>query len=382
MTGRDGVEIMAGLNGEIRGMAWGKVMLFGEYAVLDGGPAILAATPQIAEASYKPFEQSHKLNLNYPEFKELLSQARQCKVTPLYLLQSYHWGMAVLGTTPNGDLIGVGASFPFVEEALKQVGAPAGFYSIDTTGFGLERAGKWQKMGIGSSGASTAALCDLFRLLPCEAQLDLGTSKQRFIFARNLHRKVQGGLGSGADVASSTFGGIICFKAHPNGLDHDPEIRAISDSLPRSWGLWRGGSQSTVKSLNKVKLWQETHPHDYKVHMDQISAVAQRALRCITAHQTDQQLWCHIVHEGAQTMRSLSNALGLSLWTERHEYWSTLLGRYGGVIKPTGAGGDDLTLFAAESIESEQACLAILKEDSERRGELLHHFLLSSDVKK
>jgi phosphomevalonate kinase len=373
---------MTGLNGEMRGMAWGKVMLFGEYAVLDGGPAILAATPQIAEATYEPLEQIDELSRYYPEFKELLFQARDCLITPQYLLQSYQWGMVVLGTRANGDVAGVGGSFPFVEEALKQVGAPAGLYSIDTTSFGLERAGRWQKMGIGSSSASTAALCDLFRMLPCDAQLDLQTSQKRFIFARNLHRKMQGGLGSGADVASSVFGGVICFKAHRNGLDHDPVIQVISDPLPSSWGLWQGGSQSTVSSLKKVRMWQQTHPHDYKVHMDQISAVAQRALSCITAHGTDQQLWCHIIRQGAQTMQSLSKTLGLSLWTEKHEHWSTLLDGYGGVIKPTGAGGDDLTLFAAESIEAEQACLAILKEDSERRGELLHHFLLSSDVKK
>jgi hypothetical protein len=48
----------------------------------------------------------------------------------------------------------------------------------------------------------------------------------------------------------------------------------------------------------------------------------------------------------------------------------------GGEIKPTGAGGDDLTLFSAISDLAADRCLKALEQDAHQRGEHIISFRL------
>ena len=82
------------------------------------------------------------------------------------------------------------------------------------------------------------------------------------------------------------------------------------------------------------------------------------------------------VERGADVIRSFGEEVGLNIWTPIHERWRLITNPLGGVIKPTGAGGDDLTLLASESAEAEKNCLRALHEDTLREGIALQVFRL------
>jgi mevalonate kinase len=144
--------------------------------------------------------------------------------------------------------------------------------------------------------------------------------------------------------------------------------------------LWKGGSFSTAQSLSQLKVWKQEHPNSYQKHISNLTQVSQQALhflRSETRSSATQKHWCELIQSGAQAMRLFSYDIALPLWTDTHEQWSQLIKDFGGVIKSTGAGGDDLTLFAAQDLNAEQRCLELMKAYCDKNNEPLFIFPLS-----
>ena len=129
----------------------GKLMVGGEYAVLDGGPALVLA-----------------VNIGV-----------SCETKPSATLRI---------DTPDGD-------DRFVRAALQHVRAPNAHYSFRNVGLETFTT----KPGLGGSAAATVA-----------AVLAGGGAGPE---AYEVHHAVQGS-GSGADVAASLYGGLIRFQAN------------------------------------------------------------------------------------------------------------------------------------------------------------------------
>ena len=127
----------------------GKLVLMGEYAVLDGAPALVLAVHRGVGCRVKPGGRSLRL------------------------------------TTPGDDL--------FVRAALTAVNAPGGQYHF----YDLEPLDLPGKPGFGGSAAATVAA------------VLAGGGRGPEAFA--VHREVQGG-GSGVDVAASLHGGLIRYQ--------------------------------------------------------------------------------------------------------------------------------------------------------------------------
>jgi phosphomevalonate kinase len=165
----------------------GKIVLSGEYAVLDGAPAIAMAVDRRAVASVSD-------NTN-----------DECRVV-------------TEGFESSGD-----ARYRIVEAVC---GArPAGRdFVLDTRAFVADG----RKLGIGSSAALTVALV---------AALQQG--RDIFHDALRAHRRFQGGAGSGVDVAAAVAGGLIEYRMQdcrverldwPEGL----VVRVIGTGVPAS----------------------------------------------------------------------------------------------------------------------------------------------------
>ena len=165
----------------------GKVVLSGEYAVLDGAPAVAMAVDRRAVASVSD------------------NAIDECRVV-------------TEGFESNGD-----ARYRIVEAVC---GArPAGRdFTLDTAAFIVDG----RKLGIGSSAALTVALV---------AALQQG--RDIFHDALQAHRRFQGGAGSGVDVAAAVTGGLIEYRMQdcrverldwPDGL----VVRVIGTGVPVS----------------------------------------------------------------------------------------------------------------------------------------------------
>lgn len=159
----------------------GKVVLSGEYAVLDGAPAIAMAVNRRASVSVT--EVDGELNrVTSPGFCDVEGQFRPTKN-----------GVEWLQGEEEFRLVNS------VWQAANVESASSRNIVIDTREF-IDGATR-RKTGIGSSAALTVALTAA-----------LSNRGDTAGIARRAHRDVQAGVGSGVDIACSVNGGLIEYR--------------------------------------------------------------------------------------------------------------------------------------------------------------------------
>jgi phosphomevalonate kinase len=85
-----------------------------------------------------------------------------------------------------------------------------------------------------------------------------------FPLALSAHRTVQGGLGSGYDVACSTFGGLGLFTG--GAL---PVYQRLAGTLPLSLSLERAPHPiATRGAIAQWRRWKQTCPGDWAEHLE------------------------------------------------------------------------------------------------------------------
>ena len=286
----------------------GKLFLCGEYAVLEGAPAILRAMPQQAEVSISPADAGALT---------LVSDTRRVYPLP-----------QALGETPLVDSVMASLSGQgLAADMLAHCAAGRLSIKLDTSSF--HRHG--QKLGLGSSAALTVALIKaLTGFLRPETLLPL---------ASDAHRRLQGGFGSGADIALSVLAQDIIFRQHQ---------APIQASLPADIHIlyiWTGQAASSPEYLSRLDAWRQARPRDYQSIINKL---------CISADQAVQ-------HLGQQDTAALLRALGaydrlledLSRWSGLHFYNQTHIDlrkqveSAGCVYKLSGAGGGDFGMALA-----------------------------------
>ena len=366
------------------GRAWGKVVLFGEYAVLEGAPALVCATGRAAEARWGGARWGEAL-----EGEPLGAGEARYRVEAVGLGVGEWRGARV---SPGGadlaalaarlDLLDLeagaraGLELPFALAALRALDAPSGVYRVDTRALSVPVAGRGgegarEKLGLGSSGAATAALVDL------GARLGLAPADPaaRFSLTQSLHRRVQGDLGSGADVAASVWGGLLRYRWLEGEAARAPlevgESRApvwargalvgegraapLSSSLPPHLWVWMGQSASTPALVRGVWAWRARDASSYRAALAAVEEARALACDALSAPHLSAgeraRLFCEATAAGGRAARALGEGAGVPVWTPAHEELRALVEPLGGALKPTGAGGGDISLVSAPSEE-------------------------------
>ena len=214
----------------VRASAPGSTMLFGEHAVLDGHPAVVAAINHRITVSWTP---------------------RADGVVTLY---------SDLGeeTLPGDALPADGGTGPlrFLLAALARCPAAASGGTLR-----IEQAFP-PDVGFGSSAAVTAAT--LAALHPDADQATL------LRLAVETIRAVQG-RGSGADAAASVYGGISAYNAN------DLTCRRIADPLPISLG-YCGYKTPTPEVIAQVDAHRTTDPDRVQRALAEMAAASTDAI--------------------------------------------------------------------------------------------------------
>jgi mevalonate kinase len=191
-------------------------MLMGEHAVLRGQPAIVCAISKRLTVTVRPLPgDTIRLHSALGEHETTLSEL-----------------------APDD-------TFRFVLAAIRRVRdrLPGGF-SLDI------RSRMSHQMGLGSSAAVTVAACGaLLGALGEEPDPAAVTAD-----AIALIRKVQGGVGSGADVAASVHGGCLRYYAEPR------ECVRLS-AVPDLTVLFSGSKMPTPDVIAIVEEKRRRHPH-------------------------------------------------------------------------------------------------------------------------
>jgi mevalonate kinase len=176
------------LQGEPLVTAPGKLIVLGEYAVLDGFPAVVAAVNRRASGQFVP------------------------------------------GREPESQLVDVAVRSAKDALGPNRTALPRGSVLVDTAAFSLNGT----KMGIGSSAATAAVTVGAVLEM---AGLSVADSTDLiFDVASSAHRAAQGGLGSGADVAAAVYGGLLHYTRPTNSA---ATIRRLPRSSASRWSCSR-----------------------------------------------------------------------------------------------------------------------------------------------
>ena len=279
----------------IVGRAPGKAVLWGEYAVLAGAPAVVLAVARHAVCELTP---SAAYRFIASGFEAPDSEFRGLPLNP-----------------PNADpaaLLGWQVLRAFDGEAL----APATF-RLDTDAFYSEG----RKLGLGSS----AALCVAIE----GACAHLAGEVPQYERALDAHRRFQGGRGSGIDVAAAFFGGARRFQ--------DGTSQPLAIALPERRFVWTGESADTGGRIDRFAAYLNGG------NTGALDNLAERSERLCRAPSLD------ALDDYADALRQLDRSAGLGIYTDAHRLAEALAKVYKLAYKPCGAGGGDIGAVFADS---------------------------------
>lgn len=212
----------------------GKLMLAGEYAVLrpQGGRALAVALPEGVEVTARPSPGGWELAREEGGlvWREAIGQQGE---PPPEALRFVH---AALQSSRRSPAI---AQLAPLRLGTRQLGA---------LGTGA------QKPGVGGSASATVATCAVLAAAAGE------TCPPEMLLERALaaHREAQGGRGSGYDVATIIYGGLVDYQR----LD-EREAKVERRRWPASFSIvagYSGDSASTRALLVRVDAVASAHP--------------------------------------------------------------------------------------------------------------------------
>lgn len=295
----------------IEASAPGKFVLSGEYAVLDGAPAICVAVDCRAVVTIEAHGGDHHI-VTAPGFTAAT-------------------GRFALGAGELAWLAG-GTEFRLFEAAWNAARpASAGkalAISLDTTAFRDPASGR--KTGLGSSAALTAALATALQSLGGGPAEDV---------AQAAHRRFQGGSGSGVDIACSIAGGVIEYR-----MTERQSVRLTWPEELYFSVLWSGITAGTQVRLASFRE-QPGSPERSGLGKAAASVAADfdrgQATRILAG-----------LRDYTQALRRFDDAHALGIFEAGHATLAERAPGAGVVYKPCGAGGGDVGVALATSMAS------------------------------
>lgn len=298
----------------------GKLMLSGEYAVLDGAPAIVVAVDARAIVSLHPAADDAPMN-DAPS-------AGSTKTA---------------GASPPPPE--VRATWDLARERFPEL--PSTPPVVDVSA--LRDPSGAQKLGLGSSAAAAAATAALALSL---AGLPPDATAQRdllFELAFRGHRVIAP-EGSGADVAASSLGGYLRFEPAVNGPSDLPRCASLTPPhrlVTRV--VWTGHAARTSDLVGQVKRFQARASGAYATLARDLADAARSFADAFES--SDVPAVLSLAERYHEAMAALGDAAQAPI-VERHLTVVAQLAREaGGRAKPSGAGGGDVAIafFGSEA---------------------------------
>jgi phosphomevalonate kinase len=265
----------------------GKALLCGEYAVLEGAPAVVAAVDRRVSVAWS--EDSVPMP---PEVAATLRLAQ-----------------AELGPVPHA-------------------------LALDMSDLQQDRV----KLGLGSSAAAAVAAAGASFATYGRDLDDPETLQRVFSLALQGHASIAP-QGSGVDVAASTFGGFLRFVRTGDDVA-TRALRRPGNLLIRL--VWTGHAARTSELVGQVRALRRDDPGGYRACMERLSALSGRFASAFEAGNA-----AEVIAEAAaysDAMGMLGTAARAPIVDARLGRAAELAARFLGSAKPCGAGGGDVAV--------------------------------------
>ncbi len=294
----------------------GKLVLCGEYAVLEGAPAIVLAMDRRAQVTLTP-SIGNELTIDAPALglhgiRGRLDGHRRmswCNVDAGVAAQ-LQLVSAVLEELPGADPL-----TPFHAQLDTSALFAAGPSAI--------------KLGLGSSAALAVALAGALHAW-------VGADAPELARLSSAHRRVQDGRGSGLDIAASLCGGAIVYR-----LQDGPQVTPVdwpADLLLTC--VWTRRSASTGDFLRRLATWRVDAPAQHAALLGELSSCAATAAAAMLNGALNDLL--DALAHYATLLARLGEASDLDIVCAEHRALAAIAADCGVVYKSCGAGGGDL----------------------------------------
>ena len=318
------------------------MILLGEYAVLEGAPALVCAVDRYAEALVA--------ENNRNEFS-VAAPSLDIEEQPFIIISG-----GKLRFDPNMDHITFKrlhifktifeSTWQFIDR--KKAELPPLNITLNTDAFYSEELKS--KFGFGSSAAITAAL---IRALFEAAGIPASNAEQKadvFRLALTAHHKAQGNIGSGIDIASSVYGGALIYemtldKMIEQKIPEQVEVWQDLFIIP----IWSGRSASTRKMVSGVDQLKNSQPSVYNDLMEMLKELSRSG--CAAYKNRDSKTFFADVKAFNQTMAQLGEKSNMPIISPAHQKLASIVESQGAVYKPSGAGGGDIGIAFTESAD-------------------------------
>lgn len=283
----------------------GKLVILGEYLVLEGGPCLVAAVDRRARvevrrasgaegrlAVWMPAAEQHRFAAGQPSGLELVDQVR---------------------------------------EAL---GLTARVFDADLDTRACFDSGSGEKLGIGSSAALSCALWAALQVLFQPTPTDLS-----YRGLDRLRTVLQGGGGSGVDLAASFGGGLQRFE---RTRPEDParvEAVAWPDTLSFC-AVFAGHGAVTTDFIGAYQAWRQRPGRPRSGLRAALGETAAAGCAAVAAGDAGELLGA--LDRYGVLMGQLGEAMGKAVVTPAHARLAEVARDLGGAYKPSGAGGGDV----------------------------------------
>ena len=257
------------------------------------------------------------------------------------VLHGYHAVVAAVDRRVTGQFVpGAAPATPLVEKVVEAVRAylvedggslPDGAPVLDSGAL----ASATGKLGLGSSAAVAAAgVGAMLEAAGCDIEYTQGLA---FRLANRAHRTAQGGLGSGADVAAAIYGGVLSYARRDGEVDVQPldlpsgmEVIVFSTGTP----------SSTVDRLRALETIAES---DRAARQQRYAALGKIAADFVVGCANDDaRAVVDAAGRANAQLSALGDLIGLPIVTPALAAAAKLAEELGGAAKPSGAGGGDV----------------------------------------
>lgn len=318
----------------------GKLFIAGEWAVLDGFPAIVTAIDRRCHAHFEPIRRGHiRLTRSAEEEIEFKCNDVQTMQLMLSCPALEHFRYALSACYASRKLLGK---------------LPACSIALDSSE--LEHS-PGRKLGVGSSSAITVAVAGgLLKILGYDIASEQGKLLLFFISYVAHCGLAQQYCGSGADVAAAIFGGTILYRRPRRGahLLKAPRQLQWPDSFELLFGF-SGRSVQTTDMLSRVDRAFSSAPCQFQsVKRSIAKAVRQIAHATRRADLQQAQDGMRANHRALLEFTKISAA---PIVSEAHNQMLECVYRHGGAGKISGAGGGDIAIALSPDKNASHAIL-------------------------
>ena len=317
------------MNNEIGVSIPGKIVISGEYAVLDGALAILTTLNQKVNIKIQESDKNHNV---------YLTSALE-GVFPFVTDDDANiiWLEADPGT--YGLLLQHAFKIlkPMIKEKLSIIVDSSEFFRTTKDRTAI-------KLGIGSSAAVSVGITQaLFQY-----QEIISSPGNLLTQANIIHQALQGKQGSGIDVT-------CCFA--DQGV-----IECTKDSVKnQTWSIlnWPNGlhlkvlttgqGASTKRLVTNYKRASNLYPKEFKNSLDQFMGITQNLSHAWKSEDVDQIIGLLTAYD--VQIKKLDKIGDIGIYTQVHTEIQNIASRYNVFYKPSGAGGGDIGLAFSSSLD-------------------------------